>query len=203
MSSKDNSEHELLKKAKDEDRNSFNIIVKNYYKKGYSVAYRYTGNSRDSEDLLQDAFLKVFKNIDSFDLEKDFGPWFFKILINGCINFLRRKKLKRALFSFKEDYEEIGIDIEQTREYSDSENPEKDLVKSELSLKLWDAINRLPEKQKSAVILADIEGFSYEEISNILKCPIGSVMSRLYYGRLKLKSYLKNYFKEKGNIDEL
>ena len=203
MSSKDNSEQELLKKAKEGDRNSFNIIVKNYYKKGYSVAYRYTGNARDSEDLLQDAFLKVFKNMNSFDLEKDFSPWFFKILINGCINFLRRKKLKRALFSFKEDYEEIGIDIEQTREYSDSENPEKDLVKSELSVKLWDAINKLPEKQRSAVILADIEGFSYEEISKILKCPIGSVMSRLYYGRLKLKSHLKNYFKEKGNIDEL
>jgi RNA polymerase sigma-70 factor (ECF subfamily) len=203
MNSKDNSERELLKKAKDGDRNSFNIIVKNYYKKGYSVAYRYTGNSRDSEDLLQDAFLKVFKNMDSFDLEKDFGPWFFKILINGCINFLRRKKLKRALFSFKEDYEEIGIDIEQTREYSNSENPEKDLAKSELSVKLWGAINKLPEKQRSAIVLADIEGFSYEEISNILKCPIGSVMSRLYYGRLKLKHYLKNYFKEKGNIDEM
>lgn len=197
------TEKELLKKAKEGDRSSFNVIVGNYYKKGFAVAFRYTGNSRDAEDLLQDAFLKVYKNIDSFDLEKDFGPWFFKILINGCINFIRRKKIKRALFSFKEDYEEIGIDIEQTKEYADYENPEGDLVRNEISTKIWEAINSLPKKQKSAVILADIEGFSYEEISKILNCPIGSVMSRLYYGRLKLKNFLKEFFYEKGKNDEM
>ena len=201
---KDNcTEKELLIKAKEGDRGSFNVIVGNYYKKGYAVAFRYTGNSRDAEDLLQDAFLKVHKNLDSFDPEKDFGPWFFKILINGCINFIRRKKIKRALFSFKEDYEEIGIDIEQTREYADYKNPEGDLVQSEISRKVWDAINKLPEKQRSAVILADIEGFSYEEISKILNCPIGSVMSRLYYGRLKLKNCLKGYFYDKGENHEM
>jgi len=194
MCKQNTSEKQIIIKAQKGDRNSFNKLVKNYYQKGFAVAFRYTYNSNDAEDLLQDAFLKAYKNIDSFDTNKDFGPWFFKILVNSCINFLRKKKIKRTLFSFKEDYKEIGIDIEQTQEYSIGDNPEKNTMNGELSVKIWNAINKLPEKQRSAVILADIEGFSYEEISQILKCPLGSVMSRLYYGRLKLKDYLKDYF---------
>ncbi len=183
-------ERSLIEQAKNGDGKAFDRLTEMYMDKAFSVAYSYTGNTTDAHDIVQDVFYKVFTNLHRFNLKYPFTSWFYRIVINSSINFSKRRRRKRTIFlerNPKSDMEPLEFSA-----VSDS-NPEKELINEEMRRLLYDGLKKLPEKQRSAVILFDIEGFSQDEVAAILKCPQGSVMSRIFYGRRKLRKFLEKY----------
>ncbi len=184
-------DEDLVREVKKGNDEAFNELVLKYMKKAYYVAYRYMKKEEDAKDMVQEAFLKVFINIDKFDEKYNFSSWFFRILINCCINTLKKQNKRKFLFdSFGKDKESDLDKLEIGKETS-TKTPEECLIHKESSKIIMDGINTLPEKQKDVLILYDIEGFSQNEVSQILNIPVGSVMSRLFYGRKKLKKYFE------------
>jgi len=183
-------ERDLIEKAKSGDRAAFDRLTGLYLKKAYSIAFRYTGNDSDSRDIVQEAFYKVYVNLHRYNAKFPFSSWFFRILINSSINFSKRERRKRFLFQERNPKSDVNP-VEETADLK--ANPEKLYISKEIQQLLHKGLLALPEKQRSAIILFDLEGFSQQEVAGILKCPQGSVMSRLFYGRRKLRKYLEKY----------
>ncbi|PYQ62085.1 MAG: RNA polymerase subunit sigma-24 [Acidobacteria bacterium] len=150
----------------------------------YNTAYRMTRNSEDAEDLVQETYLKAYKYYDKFEEGTNFKAWLFKIMKNTFINNYRKKKLT----PHKIDFSEI------------EESYEREIFQDMMDEDVKRALDSLPHDYKMVVLLADIEGFSYKEIAEILDCPVGTVMSRLYRGRKMLERTLLEYARKYGYI---
>ena len=186
-------EQEFLSKLKEGDERGFHSLIGIYLKKSYGLAFRMMGNDSDAREMIQETCIKVYRKLDLFDFNSPFGPWFFRILINTCINNLKRKKLRR-FFSLSDSE---NIEKEKIDRYSgDFQEPDKEVLDNERAEYIQRALEKIPEKQRAALILFDIEGFSQQETAEILKCPTGSVMSRVYYGRKRLRKLLEVYFQD-------
>lgn len=183
-------ELDIIEKAKSGDRNAFDRLTGLYLKKAYSIAFRYTGNDGDARDIVQEAFYKVYVNLHRYNSKFPFSSWFFRILINSSINYSKRERRKRFLFQDRNPKSDVNP-VEESPDFS--ANPEHTYINKEVQKLLRKGLHTLPEKQRSAIILFDLEGFSQQEVAKILKCPQGSVMSRLFYGRRKLRKYLEKY----------
>ena len=167
----------------------------------FSAALRLTKNERDAEDLVQDAFLRAYRFFDKFERGTNIKAWLFKILTNTFINRYRRKVKERSVVegSEREAVHEHFISRGATEL---AENPERYFFDRLLSDDILAAIDSLPLDFRLVVILADLQEFSYKEIADILACPVGTVMSRLYRGRRQLQKLLKHYAAEAGVVSE-
>jgi len=167
----------------------------------YSAALRLTKNERDAEDLVQDTFLRAYRFFDKFERGTNIKAWLFRILTNTFINRYRRSVKERSIVegSEKEAVQERFVSRRAT-EYA--ANPEQFLFDRLLSDDVLRAIDELPIDFRLVVILADLQDFSYNEIAEIVGCPVGTVMSRLYRGRKLLQKKLKDYALESGVISE-
>ena len=147
------------------------------------------GDYDEASELAQEAFLKAYKSIKSFKGDSLFSTWIYKITTNVCLDEIRRKK-KKKLISLDEDIEHDGSEFK--RQIKDhSPGPESLAENNELKRMVKESINLLPEDYKIVIVLRDIQGFSYEEISRIIKCPIGTVKSRINRARRALKKILQ------------
>ena len=163
-----------------------------------TFAYHLTYNETEANDLIQETYLKAYKFIDKYQKGTNAKAWLFKILKNAYINEYR-KKVKRPV---KVDFEEI-ISFHE-REKSDTflfADLRDDIFTNVMGDEVTMAINALPEDFRTVILLCDIEGFSYEEISKILEIPIGTVRSRLFRARNMLKDMLKVYAESIGYDD--
>lgn len=167
----------------------------------YSAALRLTKNDRDAEDLVQDTFLRAYRFFDKFERGTNIKAWLFRILTNTFINRYRRSVKERSIVegSEKEAVQERFVSRRAT-EYA--ANPEQFLFDRLLSDDVLRAIDELPIDFRLVVILADLQDFSYNEIAEIVGCPVGTVMSRLYRGRKLLQKKLKDYAIESGVVSE-
>ena len=167
----------------------------------YSAALRLTKNERDAEDLVQDTFLRAYRFFDKFERGTNIKAWLFRILTNTFINRYRRSVKERSIIegSEKEAVQERFVS-RRASEYA--ANPEQYLLDRLLSDDVLRAIDELPIDFRLVVILADLQDFSYNEIAEIVGCPVGTVMSRLYRGRRLLQKKLKDYALESGVISE-
>ena len=158
----------------------------------YSAALRLTKNERDAEDLVQDTCMRAFRFFDKFERGTNMKAWLFKILTNTFINRYRRKVKERNVVegSERDAVHERFI----SRDATDfAANPEQYLFDRLLSDDVLRAIDGLPIDFRLVVILADLQEFSYKEIAEILDCPVGTVMSRLFRGRKLLQKTLREY----------
>jgi len=180
----------LVQKCKQGDVEAFEVILKIYEKKIYNFAYRMLGDKEDAMDTTQEVFIKVYKSINTFKGNSSFSTWLFKIAKNVCIDYLRKNGKARICSLDKT----IKIDGEEIKkETPDTSNlPEEIIKRKELQRVVHKAIARLPEKYKAAIILRDLQNFSYKEIAEILNCSIGTVKSRIGRGRKELKNILSN-----------
>ena len=177
----------LIRKSQKGDVDAFEKLIKEYKKTAYNIAYRYVNNVQDAEDLSQDAILKAYKSIKSFNMKSSFKTWLYRIVVNTCLDY-RKKKSIDAVSMEKEYSSEFS---EYRIQYKDnSPGPEEMLEKKEQRNYIMHMIDNLDDKLKDAVILRDIQNFSYEEISEILECNLGTVKSRISRGRDKLKEQL-------------
>ncbi len=169
------SDREVIIRIRDGNKEAYKIIVNGYMKKAYYTALGFVGNLDDAADVSQEAFIRAYKSISRFDISKPFFPWYYKILKNVCLNYKRKR---RALH-------EVPIEIVQDKVMSQSPGKES------LSHEVWNAISKLGDDEKEIILLKYFQGLSCKEIAQELDCPIGTVMSRLYYARKQLRKKLE------------
>lgn len=163
----------------------------------YSAALRLTKNERDAEDLVQDTCMRAYRFFDKFERGTNIKAWLFKILTNTFINRYRRKVKERTVVEGVE--REAVHERFVSRDATDfAANPEQYFFDRLLSDDVLQAIDALPIDFRLVVILADLQEFSYKEIAEILECPVGTVMSRLFRGRKLLQKNLREYAEGQG-----
>ena len=179
---------ELIKKAIEGDESAYKNLLENYRGAIYNLLYKMVRNKEETEDLVQEAFMKAFKALPSFNEEYAFSTWLYKIAVNNCIDHMRKKKLKT--YSINKPVQ--SKDGELDREFPDtSMSPDKSILSDERANIIETAIDELPENYKTAIILRHSEEKSYEEISKILNIPLGTVKARIFRAREMLKKKLK------------
>ena len=175
----------------------FDILLRENLNGMFSLALRMTRNQLDAEDLIQDTALKAFRYFHKFDRGSNFRAWIYRILTNNFINFYRKNQKQPTQIeienvSFKLKQEGAGF----WNRLNDRNNgfDYDDLFDDEINA----AIDKLPEEYRIVLLLADVEGLSYKEISEVIAHPLGTVMSRLHRGRKMLQRSLRRYAEENG-----
>ena len=171
-----------------QERTEFDALVQRHHRQAYNVAYRMTGNRSDAEDLTQETFLRAFRFFDRYNREMPFDNWLYRIMTRVFIDTLRRRpKIKSLSLDAPLNSGDSG-DSDVFLEVPDYEaDPERMMLTDSLDEPLQRALVALPEEFRLAVILADIEGLSYEEIAEVMGCTVGTVRSRLHRGRKRLR----------------
>ncbi len=177
------------------DMEAFKQIMNKYKKIIYGFCFRYTGIREDAEDLSQDVFIKVYRNIRSFRRESKFSTWLYRLTVNACLNHIRWQKHEKinemiSLSSDEKEDENRQFDIKD-----DSANPEQEMLNKELGMIINKTVAQLNYKQRSILILKDFQGRSYEEIAEIMNMNTGTVRSALSRGRLNGAMQIKEYYK--------
>ena len=187
-----------LFKSKNNGRDyEFDILLRENINGMFSLALRMTRNQLDAEDLVQDTSLKAFRYFHKFDQGTNFRAWVYRILTNNFINFYHKNQKQPAQI----EIENVSFKLEQEgagfwNRLNDRNNgfDYDDLFDDEINA----AIDKLPGEYRIVLLLADVEGLSYKEISEVIAHPLGTVMSRLHRGRKMLQRSLRRYAKENG-----
>ncbi len=172
-----NDDFSLIKRFNDGDNSVFQLLVKRHKEKVRNIIYLTISNSSSVDDIAQEVFITVYKNLKHFRFESQFTTWLYRITVNKCKDHLRKINVRKIFIPIKEAAEEPGRGI-------DTEN-------KDVSNIVMNAISELPAKLRVPLLLKDIEGFSYQEISETLRCEMGTVKSRLFRARESLRNILK------------
>ena len=181
-----NIESQLVERSLDGDLAAFEELVLLFDKKIYNYCYRMTNNSNDAEDLAQEVFIKVYRNLKSFRKDSKFSTWIYRIAYNTCIDNHRKKKFRLLSLNRGED-EQQEMDLP-----SPTPLPEEQVISGEQYGMIKECIAELKPEYKSAIILRDIQNYSYKEIADILNIPMGTVKSNISRARALLRDALKS-----------
>ena len=173
-----------MHRCREGSKKAFEAVVNRYMKDAYFIALGLVGNRDDALELSQEAFLRAYCNINRLNPKGRFFPWFYQILRNLCFSHLRKTKIRQQHRVETMAGEKIDTVI------ADRFDPKMVAERNEIRDKVWAAISRLDDKHREVIILRHFHTLSYEQISQILFCNKGTVMSRLYYARKKLKEIL-------------
>jgi RNA polymerase sigma-70 factor (ECF subfamily) len=165
----------------------FDLLVRKYQKQAYNIAYRMTGNHADAEDLTQEAFVRAYRFFGRYRRDWPFDNWLYKIMTNLFVDNLRRKPKSKTQsldqpLDFGDKSDDLYLEVPDVRN-----NPERLMMSQQLDGHIQQALNSLPPDFRMTVILSDIEGMSYDEVSETMKCSLGTVRSRLHRGRKQLR----------------
>ncbi len=177
---------QILKRFNNGDISAFEELVLKYQDRIYNLCRHMLGNIHDAEDAAQDTFIKAYHNLDNFRPEASFYTWLYRIAVNTCLDYKKRPFFE----SFFKEADEGEDYIDEPA--SDRPSPEKLYESKQIGLALHNGIRNLPLKLRTAIVLKEIEGLSYEEIADILEVSIGTVKSRISRAREELKQHLKN-----------
>ena len=186
------SDEELLKQVHEGDTAAFDVIVKRYKLRLLHFVYRFVRDRDLAEELVQETFLRVFRERKNHERISNFSTWIFTIAGNLAKSELRRRKRWR-FFSIDQQEDDEGAEFEIPDE---SQLPDRLAHDRMIEDAVQDAINSLSLKYREAVILRDIQGFAYEEIAEIIGCPVGTVKSRVNRARLRLQEKLKDWMEK-------
>jgi len=165
-------------------KEAFEPIVRGYMKDAYFIALGLVGNREDALDLSQEAFILAYRNINRLNPDRRFFPWFYQILKNLCFSHLRQRRSKQAQSLDDAEGRQVAADP------ADWFAPDVVAERNETKDTVWKAIGRLDDKHREVIILRHFRSMSYEQIAQNLFCSKGTVMSRLYYARKRLKELL-------------
>ena len=177
---RDESDAALAARASDGDRDAFGELVRRHQAAVRRACRAVTGHEHDADDAAQDAFLSALDRIETYDPKRPFGPWLMRIATNAAIDLLRRRAVRRA-------------DALDESLVAASASPARDAEHSELRQRLSVALAALPERQRIAVTLFDLEGYPHAEIADVLGIPEGTVRSDVFHARRKLRESLGVY----------
>jgi RNA polymerase sigma-70 factor (ECF subfamily) len=171
---------ELVKRVQQGDKKAFDVLVQKYQQKLVNLISRFVSDPAECHDVAQEAFIKAYRAIGNFRGDSQFYTWLYRIAANTAKNHLASRSRKSPAYS---------VDVEDAEHYSgesglkDYTNPENLLLTDEIKQTVFKAIEALPDDLKSAITLREIEGLSYEEIAEVMDCPIGTVRSRIFRAR--------------------
>ncbi len=182
-------EQGLIKQAKDGDVNAYNTLVLHYQNTVYNVAYRILGDPASAADASQDAFISAYKALGRFR-GGSFKSWMMRIVTNACYDELRRRKRRRqsSLDEITDENESSPLLISDK-----SPQPEEHQGRTELVLAIESCLEGLPDEQRIAAILCDVEGYDYKEIADMMSVSLGTVKSRISRARAKLRDCLQTF----------
>ena len=176
----------LVRRAKKGDYRAFDLLVLKYQSRIVSIAFKFVKEIQLAEDISQESFIKAYRSIDSFREESAFYTWLYRITANTAKNYLvskgRRKEssISELSISGNEDFFELPT----------NDSPEQILMAQSLKDTIYDALSGLPEDTRTALSLREFEGLNYEEIAEIMNCPVGTVRSRIFRGREALENLI-------------
>jgi RNA polymerase sigma-70 factor, ECF subfamily len=185
------------------DQARFAELAMPYMDALYSAALRMTRKPADAEDLVQETYLRAYRGFGGFKDGTNLKAWLYKILTNTFINTYRAKK-RRPEETDLDDTEDFYLyrRLGGLEAAAADRTPEAEVLEAIPEAAVKEALESLPEQFRMAVLLADVEGFSYKEIADILDVPIGTVMSRLHRGRKALQKTLHDFGQERGLVDQ-
>lgn len=189
-------ERDLVELSQKGDEEAFETLVKKYKMKVFNLAFGFTRDEALADDLAQEVFIKAFFGLPKFRFKSEFGTWLYRITVNHTKDYLKKKGRIRKM-SF-ENFREI-----QSVEEDEVLRKEQEQIMEQRRELVHRCLQTLPEKYKVILTLRDIQGFPYEEISNILKISPGTVDSRLHRARKMLRKKLAPFLSEKGGVHEM
>jgi RNA polymerase sigma-70 factor (ECF subfamily) len=176
----------LVRRAKKGDYRAFDLLVLKYQSRIVSIAFKFVKEIQLAEDISQESFIKAYRSIDSFREESAFYTWLYRITANTAKNYLvskgRRKESSISELSISEN--------EDFFELPTNDSPEQILMAQSLKDTIYDALSGLPEDTRTALSLREFEGLNYEEIAEIMNCPVGTIRSRIFRGREALENLI-------------
>lgn len=173
-------ELELLRHCQAGESRFYEPLVRAYERPALRAAVSLLGDPDDARDAVQDAFVRAYKSLARFDLERPFAPWYFRILRNICRDRLRQRKPRF----------EVGA-LERTLAADAASGPERDHERAAARALLWRGLERIGAEHREVLVLKEIDGFSYAELAEVLEIPEGTVASRLYHARRALRDALR------------
>lgn len=174
---------------------TFEEMVKTHERALYLFSIRLCGDQYEAQDLLQEALFRAYKSLNRFEPGTAFDRWLYQIIHNLYIDHYRKKKRRPFVASLDEP--QPNLETEKPLEVPDwTDNPEREAMRSELDERIQSGLNELSPEYRTAVVLCDVQGLSYEEIANIVNCSIGTVRSRIHRGRKALRQILQPYLQE-------
>ncbi len=180
-------EKELIRQAKSGNLKAYEEIIGLYEKKVFSTIYYMVKNDNEVEDIAQEVFIKIYKNLGNFKEESSLYTWIYRITVNVCIDELKKRK-KVVYLDEKIDTKDGEVELQLP---DDSKSPTDIAEDNDLKDKLEKCIKKLPESQRMMIILRDIKGFTYMEIAEIMKMNLGTVKSKINRARASLKELLE------------
>ena len=180
MSDQNNIDQQLIERIQRGDKNAFNLLVRKYQHKVVSLVSRYVNNPGDIPDVAQVAFIKAYRAIPDFRGESAFYTWLYRIAVNTAKNYIVAQGRRPP---------DMDVDSQDAETYDGAEslhevaNPENLMLSDEIRAEVASALASLPEDLRTAITLREIEGLSYEEIAEVMECPVGTVRSRIFRAR--------------------
>ena len=182
-------EAEWISRCQQGDQDALKKIFDGYHKKVYSVAYGVLGRREDALDAVQEVFIKLSRSIQNFKGKSKFYTYLYRMTVNTAIDLARkREKFHISSLDQQESFHQVADGTEK--------RPDRVFFDKELKERVNLAMGKLPMDQRTAIVLREVEGLSYQEMAEAMKCSIGTVMSRLHYGRMKMRDLLKDYLKD-------
>jgi RNA polymerase sigma-70 factor (ECF subfamily) len=187
------SDGELIRESRHGGREAFQELVRRYQKRIVAVALGMVHNPEDAMEIAQDTFVKAYENIDNFKGESSVYTWLYRIVVNRAIDFRRRERRHPTLhLEDRVSSDEQRESFEDTLKEEHSHDPFDATHAHEVGDRVTEAIDELTPDHKAVILLREVEGLSYDEISRVMQCSKGTVMSRLHYARKKLQQKLKD-----------
>lgn len=187
-----NIDKSILQKCKRNDKNAFAELFKFYQNYLFKICFSYVQNEQQALDLMQEIFIKLYKNMDKYDEKYPFHPWVRRIAVNTCINEKRKANPVMIPLSTDDDGMDVGEQL------AAEQDTEKEAERNDMARIIKEHIDCLPEKQRMVIILRYYEDLSYEEIAELLHIPLGTVKTDLY----RAKNALKDRLYKVVNLDE-
>ncbi|HET7221243.1 MAG TPA: sigma-70 family RNA polymerase sigma factor [Vicinamibacterales bacterium] len=179
------SDEELVARSRGGDLDSFNQLVLRWERPIYALAYRVIGREEDARDVAQETFLRAFRALGGFKGQAKFSSWLYRITLNLCRDWIRRER-RTPIAQAPE-----GVDlVELAGESTPSESIEELVSRKQLSEAVAKAMALLPDEQRTAIILKEYHGLTFQEIADLLDCPLSTVKTRLYQGLTVLRRHL-------------
>jgi RNA polymerase sigma-70 factor (ECF subfamily) len=184
----DDTDQQLVRRVQDGDRTAFDLLVRKYQHRVLKLVSRFVSDAAEAEDVAQEAFLKAYRALPSFRGESAFYTWLYRIAINTA---------KNALVSNRRRPVDFDLDLQDPEQYDrhaklkEGDTPEGVLLTEEIRRTVSEAMEQLPEDLRTAIVLRELEGLSYEEIAEAMDCPVGTVRSRIFRAREAIDRKLK------------
>ncbi|MEC9482402.1 MAG: RNA polymerase sigma factor RpoE [Halomonas sp.] len=193
------TDQQLVERAQKGDTRAFDLLVKKYQHKIIGLIGRYVYDHAEVQDVAQEAFIKAYRALDKFRAESAFYTWLYRIAINTAKNHLVSKGRRPPGSDVDIGDAEL---VDQSGRLSDIDTPEASAARDQLEAAVFEAIERLPEDLRTAITLRELDGLSYEDIANIMQCPVGTVRSRIFRAREAVDRHIQPLM-ETGRVQDV